>query len=70
VAAVEIARKLAIFIWHLLYKGESYLWARPALHAKKLRNLERTAVRGPERSGSRPQPQEPSRAGAALGRTG
>jgi transposase len=35
VAAVTTARKLAILIWHLLTKGESYLWARPALHAKK-----------------------------------
>jgi transposase len=40
VAAVATARKLAILIWHLLTKGESYLWARPALHARKLRNLE------------------------------
>jgi transposase len=40
VAAVATARKLAILIWHLLTKGESYLWARPALHAKKLRDLE------------------------------
>ena len=27
-------------IWHLLTKGESYLWARPSLHAKKIRDLE------------------------------
>ncbi|OPY96021.1 hypothetical protein A5906_05415 [Bradyrhizobium sacchari] len=27
-------------IWHLLAKGESYVWARPLLHAKKLRDLE------------------------------
>jgi hypothetical protein len=40
VAAVATARKLAILIWHLLTKGESYLWARPALHARKLRDLE------------------------------
>jgi transposase len=40
VAAVATARKLAVLIWHLLYKGESYLWARPALHAKKMRELE------------------------------
>ena len=40
VAAVATARKLAILIWHLLSKGESYLWARPALHAKKVRDLE------------------------------
>jgi hypothetical protein len=40
VAAVATARKLAVLIWHLLRKGESYLWARPALHAKKMRELE------------------------------
>ncbi len=27
-------------IWPLLAKGESYVWARPSLHAKKLRDLE------------------------------
>jgi transposase len=50
VAAVATARKLAIVIWHLLVKGESYVWARPSLHAKKLRDLELkagyTAARG------------------------
>ncbi|WP_439372688.1 IS110 family transposase [Bradyrhizobium sp. DASA03120] len=40
VAAVATARKLAVVIWHLLAKGESYAWARPLLHAKKLRDLE------------------------------
>nr|WP_262032553.1 IS110 family transposase [Microvirga sp. Mcv34] len=50
VAAVATARKLAVLIWHLLRKGESYLWARPALHARKMRDLElkagHPAVRG------------------------
>jgi len=27
-------------IWHLLTKGEGYVWARPSLHAKKLRDFE------------------------------
>jgi transposase len=40
VAAVATARKLAVLIWHLLAKNESYVWARPALHARKLRDLE------------------------------
>jgi len=40
VAAVATARKLAVLIWHLLAKGESYVWGRPSLHAKKLRDLE------------------------------
>ena len=30
----------AVIIWHLLTRGEDYAWVRPALHAKKLRDLE------------------------------
>jgi transposase len=40
VAAVATARKLAVVIWHLLTRDESYVWARPSLHARKLRDLE------------------------------
>jgi transposase len=40
VAAVATARKLAVVIWHLLTREESYVWARPSLHARKLRDLE------------------------------
>jgi transposase len=40
VAAVAVARKLAVIVWHLLVKGEDYAGVRPALHAKKLRDLE------------------------------
>ncbi len=40
IAAVAVARKLAVIIWHLLKHGEDYAWVRPALHAKKLRDLE------------------------------
>ncbi len=40
VAAVATARKLAVLIWHLLTKNESYVWSRPALHARKMRDLE------------------------------
>ncbi|HEX6016407.1 MAG TPA: hypothetical protein VFY87_32310, partial [Geminicoccaceae bacterium] len=32
--------KLAGVIWHLLTRGEDYAWVSPALHAKKLRDLE------------------------------
>ena len=32
--------QLVVIIWHLLRKGEDYAWVRPALHAKKLRDLE------------------------------
>ena len=40
IAAVAVARKLTGIIWHLLTRGEDYAWVRPALHAKKLRDLE------------------------------
>ena len=40
VAAVAVARKLVVIVWHLLAKGEDYAGVRPALHAKKLRDLE------------------------------
>ena len=49
VAAVATARKLVVIIWYLLRKGESYAWARPALHAKKLRDLELKAGHKAER---------------------
>ena len=49
VAAVATARKLAVVIWHLLMKGESYAWARPSLHAKKLRDVELKAGHRPAR---------------------
>ncbi len=39
VAAVATAQARGL-IWHLLSKGESYVWARTALHARKLRDLE------------------------------
>jgi transposase len=40
IAAVAVARKLAVIVWHLLTRSEDYAWVRPALHAKKLRDLE------------------------------
>jgi transposase len=40
IAAVAVARKLAVLCWHLLTKDEDYLWARPALVAKKTRAME------------------------------
>jgi transposase len=45
VAAVATARKLAVLAWRLLSRGEDYAWVRPALQARKLRNLERRAGR-------------------------
>ena len=38
-----------VIIWHLLMKNESYAWARPALHAKKLRDVELRAGHRPAR---------------------
>jgi transposase len=40
VAAVAVARKLAVLCWHLLTKEVDYQWARPALVAKKRRAME------------------------------
>ncbi|MER9236798.1 IS110 family transposase [Mesorhizobium sp. M0622] len=39
VAAVAVARKLAVLIWHLLTKEQDYFWARPSLVAAKQRQL-------------------------------
>ena len=38
VAAVATARKLAVIVWHLLRRQEDVV--RPALHTKKIRDLE------------------------------
>jgi transposase len=40
VAAVAVARKLAVLCWHLLSKDVDYVWARPALVANKLRSMQ------------------------------
>src|SRR4051812_31318543 len=52
--AVAVARKLAVIIWHLLTRGEDYAWVRPALHARKLRDLELRSGK-PARRGQRGQ---------------
>jgi hypothetical protein len=52
IAAVAVARKLAVIIWHMLTRGEDYAGVRPALHAKKLRDLELRSGQ-PERRGQR-----------------
>ena len=51
VAAVAVARKLAVLCWHLLTKEEDYLWARPALVASKTRAMELQAGR-PQKKGN------------------
>lgn len=38
VAAAAVPRKLTVLCWHLVAKGEDYLWARPALVANKTRD--------------------------------
>lgn len=40
IAAVATARKLAMIIWHMLSKDADYIWARPALLARKFRTVE------------------------------
>lgn len=55
VAAVAVARKLAVLCWHLLTKEEDYLWARPALVANKLRAMELQAGK-PQKKGNRRGP--------------
>ena len=52
VAAVALARKLTVLCWHLLTKEEEYLWARPALVAKKTRDMELRAGL-PQKKGNR-----------------
>ena len=55
IAAVAVARKLAVLCWHMLTKEEDYLWARPALVANKLRTMELQAGR-PQQKGNRRGP--------------
>lgn len=56
IAAVATARKLAMIIWHMLTKQTDYIWARPALLARKLRSVELRAG----------QPAEHARRGSAY----
>lgn len=55
VAAVALARKLTVLCWHLLTREEDYLWARPALVAKKAREMELRAGL-PQKKGNRRGP--------------
>jgi transposase len=52
IAAVAVARKLAVLCWYLLTKDVDYQWARPALIANKLRAMELQAGR-PVRKGNK-----------------
>ena len=55
IAAVALARKLTVLCWHLLTQEENHLWARPALVAKKARDMEPQAG-PPPRKGDRRGP--------------
>ncbi|MDO9710399.1 transposase [Paracraurococcus lichenis] len=55
VAAVAVARKLAVICWHLLTKDTDYLWQRPALVAHKVRSMELQAGQ-PKRKGNKRGP--------------
>jgi transposase len=52
VAAVAVARKLAVLCWHLSTKEVDYRWARPALVANKIRAMQLQAGE-PAMKGSR-----------------
>lgn len=52
VAAVAVARKLAVLCWHMLTKNADYQWARPALVANKVRAMELQAGQ-PARKGNK-----------------
>ena len=51
IAAVAVARKLAVLCRHMLTKGEDYRWARPSLVAHKRRAME-LAAGAPQKKGS------------------
>lgn len=53
IAAVATARKMATIVWHMLTGKQDYAWARPALVARKLRDLELKAGFPSRKGGSR-----------------
>ena len=53
VAAVAVARKLAVLVWHMLTKETDYLWARPSLVAHKMRGMELQAGKPQKKGNSR-----------------
>lgn len=53
VAAVAVARKLAVLVWHMLTKEKDYLWARPSLVAHKMRGMELQAGKPQKKGNSR-----------------
>lgn len=60
IAAVAVARKLAVIIWHVLSKRTEYRWAAPVALAQKRRRVELAAgaprkAKGPGRRAATPQ---------------
>ncbi len=55
IAAVAVARKLTVLVWHMLTKEADYLWARPSLVAHKMRSMELQAGK-PQNKGNRRGP--------------
>jgi transposase len=53
IAAVAVARKLAVLIWHMLTKQQDYFWLRPGLVAAKQRQLALKAGAPNERGAGR-----------------
>ncbi|MGH9772254.1 MAG: transposase, partial [Candidatus Acidiferrales bacterium] len=53
IAAVAVARKLAVLCWHMLTKQQDYLWARPSLVAHKMRSMELQAGKPQKKGNSR-----------------
>ena len=53
VAAVAVARKLAVLVWHMLTKEKDYLWERPSLVAHKMRGMELQAGKPQKKGNSR-----------------
>jgi hypothetical protein len=53
IAAVAVARKLAVLCWHLLSKDVDYQWARLGLVANKLRSMQLRAGLPARKGGKR-----------------
>jgi transposase len=53
IAAVAVARKLAVLIWHMLTKQQDYFWLRPGLVAAKQRQFALKAGAPNERGAGR-----------------
>jgi transposase len=51
IAAVATARKIAVMVWYVLTRNETFAWDRPALTARKTRSLELQAGMPARRGG-------------------